>query len=182
VQDGRVSVLLVRHGEPDWHQVDGRSWRGAANDFAPLTAVGRQQARDAASTLTLDGKVDRILSSPMTRALETAHLIASALDVPVQVELNLREWLPDESYSWTSVDEVAAAYADMLDHGGKRPLNHRLRWEPLDVVRERAMIALQPYLDGPRVVAVCHEVLIHAVTGCQRTPHAGQRSLQADRW
>ncbi len=177
-----MSVVLVRHGEPDWRQVDGPVWKGAANDFAPLTAVGRQQALDAALILAVDGSVDRILSSPMTRALETAYLIAGVLDVSVEVELDLREWLPDESYSWTSVDEVAAAYADMLDHDGKRPLSHPLRWEPLDVVRERAMNALQPYMAGAeRVVAVFHEVLIHAVTGCPRTPHAGLRSLQADR-
>lgn len=131
----------------------------------------------------MDGGVVRILSSPMTRALETAHLMAGALAVPVQVELNLREWLPDETYSWTSADEVAAAYADMLEHGGMRPVNHPCRWEPLDVVRERAMSVLQPYLaDEARVVAVCHEVLIYALTGYERTPHAERRSLQSGRW
>ncbi len=86
-----MSLHLVRHGQPDWHQVEGRQWRGAANDLAPLTAVGRQQARDAASRLIADGNVDRVLSSPMTRALETAYLIANALDAPVHVDLNLRE-------------------------------------------------------------------------------------------
>jgi len=176
-----VSLHLVRHGQPDWHQVEGPQWRGAANDLAPLTAVGRQQARDAALRLTADGNVDRVLSSPMTRALETAYLIANALDAPVHVDLNLREWLPDESYSWTSADEVAAAYADMVAHDGQRPHDHDLRWEPLDVLRERAMVALGPYLSGGlRVVAVCHQVLIHAVTGCQRTPHGGLRTVPTD--
>lgn len=181
MQDGAVSVVLVRHGEPDWNLVAGPAWKGAANDFAPLTAPGRQQARDAGSTLLADGGVERVLSSPMTRALETAHIIAGVLDVPVQVELRLREWLPDETYSWTTAEEVTSAYADMMRHDGKRPMNHDLHWEPLDVVRERALSVLQPYLlSESRVVAVCHEVLIHAVTGCPQTPHAGRRVLQAD--
>lgn len=174
-----MSVVLVRHGEPDWHQVEGPRWRGAANDFAPLTAVGRQQAVDAASVLAAEGNVDMILSSPMTRALETACLMASTLGVQVHVDLNLREWLPDDTYSWTSVEEVAASYADMLAHGGRRPRGHHLHWEPLDVVRARAMASLEPYVAGRvRVVAVCHEVLIHALTGCERTAHAGQRRLE----
>jgi broad specificity phosphatase PhoE len=174
-----MSVVLVRHGEPDWHQVEGSRWRGAANDFAPLTAVGKQQALAAAAVLAADGAVDKILSSPMTRALETAYLMASNLGAEVQVDLNLREWLPDDTYSWTSVGEVAAAYEDMLYHGGSRPPGHHLHWEPLDVVRARAMASLACYVTGPiRVVAVCHEVLIHALTGCQRTAHAGQRTLE----
>ena len=45
------------------------------------------------------------------------------------------------------------------------------------------MSVLQPYLAGEaRVVAVCHEVPIYALTGYERTPQAGRRSLLSDRW
>jgi len=174
-----VSVVLLRHGETAWDLVNAHGWPGAANDLAPLTARGARQAEEAAERLAvLD--VARVLSSPMTRALQTAAVVGSRLGRPPQVELDLREWCPDLSWSWTTEREVLAAYDDFLAHAGTRPDDHDLRWESLAEVRERALRVLGPYAAGGElVVAVCHEVLIHALTGEQRTALATTRDLPA---
>ena len=39
-----------------------------------------------------------IVSSPYTRALQTASIISRAVDIPLQVEMELHEWLPDLNY------------------------------------------------------------------------------------
>jgi broad specificity phosphatase PhoE len=176
-QDRPVTVLLMRHGEPDWGQVKDPRWRGAANDWAPLTPHGQVQAEHAADRLAGQHPT-LVLSSPMTRALQTAAIVASRLALPLAVELDLREWLPDETYQWTSAHEVASAYTDMLHRGGTRENHGSGRWEPLDQVRDRALAALHRHANpGATVVAVCHEVLIHAVTGHPQTGHGDIRTL-----
>jgi broad specificity phosphatase PhoE len=173
-----MPVLLMRHGEPDWPLVNDRGWVGLANDFTPLTRRGIRQAETTADALEAE-RVSLVLSSPMTRALQTAAIVAFRLAVPLQVELDLREWLPDETYSWSTPQEVFAAYDDMLAHRGVRPEGHPLRWEPLAQVRDRATHVLEPYADaGETVVAVCHEVLIQSVTGEQHTGFAQTRPLR----
>lgn len=118
----------------------------------------------------------------MTRALQTAAIVAGELGVPLDIELDLREWLPDETYQWTSPGEVQAAYADMLAHPQGRP--HGATWEPLDSVRRRATAVLDRLAGSGRTLVVAHEVLIHAVTGEQRTGHGCLRpwsGLQSSR-
>jgi len=109
----------------------------------------------------------------MTRALQTAAIIAAVLGLPLSVEFDLREWCPDTTYRWTTAAEAAAAYADMLDCNGEWPGRTRA-WEPLSAVRERAVAVLDRVAskDGA-TIAVCHGVVIQAVTGQVTTAHAG---------
>lgn len=107
-------VYLMRHAETDWRQVNGRGWVGLANDFAPLTARGRRQAAEAASRVAhLEPAV--LLTSPMTRALETAAILGRRLGLDPVVQLDLREWLPDRGLRWSSPAQVQDAYAAMIE-------------------------------------------------------------------
>lgn len=154
----------MRHADTDWRQVEDRRWRGLLNDFAPLTDAGREQARVAAEGLAASS-VDLIVSSPMTRAVETSSVVAGTLDVPMRIALDLREWLPDETLAWTTAEEVAAAYDDMVRHDGFRPEGHPLLWEPLQAVRTRAAAVITELPNELTVLVVCHAVVIYALTG-----------------
>ena len=48
----------------------------------------------------------------MTRALQTAALLAWELGLLVEVDFELREWLPDDSFSWRSYADVVTAADD----------------------------------------------------------------------
>jgi broad specificity phosphatase PhoE len=76
---------LVRHGETEW----SRSGRHTGRTDVPLTEHGQAQARALATRL---GRrpFARVLSSPMSRALETARLAGYA-DV-LEVDRDLHEW------------------------------------------------------------------------------------------
>jgi broad specificity phosphatase PhoE len=175
-----MSVILLRHGETAWDLVNAHGWPGAANDLAPLTPTGVRQAGVVAEALS-GQPVDLVLTSPMTRAMQTASIVGARLGVPLQVELDLREWCPDQTYRWTTSAEVFSAYDDLLAHDGLRPERHRLRWESLSEVRARARAVLEPYAEAsPLVVAVCHEVVIHALTGVQQTPLGTTRPLPVE--
>jgi broad specificity phosphatase PhoE len=65
----RVDLFLVRHGETEW----SRARRHTGRTDLPLSPVGEAEAR--ALGQHLDGlEVDRVLSSPMRRATDTAAL------------------------------------------------------------------------------------------------------------
>lgn len=171
-------ILLVRHGEVDGTQLDAEGWWGPARDFSPLSAVGIEQAMDVGRKLR-DSGARRIISSPMTRALQTAGLIAAETHLPLTaVEVDLREWLPDATLSWRT-EEAMAAVADFHLHNGDWPPGETRTWEPQSSVRRRASRALrrQAAINNDPFIAVCHSMLIESLTGDQAIEHCGVREL-----
>ncbi len=87
------SLYLVRHGhrldevDKNWYKADN------ANKYdPPLSDTGKSQAEKLAERLKQE-PIDWIFSSPYWRALQTAHPIAEALDMPLYVENGVGEWL-----------------------------------------------------------------------------------------
>lgn len=80
---------LIRHGRTDWnraHRLQGRTDR-------PLDAEGR--AEIAAHALPPDWAEAAILASPLSRAVETASLLAAAAPVrqdPRLIEMDFGDW------------------------------------------------------------------------------------------
>jgi uncharacterized phosphatase len=73
-----TTFALVRHGQTDWNAQ--RRLQGSTD--IPLNDVGRGQARDAVAALS-GYEWDAIVSSPLSRAAETADLIAAGLGLSV---------------------------------------------------------------------------------------------------
>ena len=42
----RMKIIFVRHGEPDYCELEERSYTGFGIDLAPLSEKGRQQAQE----------------------------------------------------------------------------------------------------------------------------------------
>lgn len=88
-------ILWVRHGQSTWNVLD----RLQGHELSPpLTELGREQARQAADELAGRGVV-RLLSSPATRALETAQIIGEHLGLEVEVEPLLLEKGLEEDFT-----------------------------------------------------------------------------------
>ena len=79
-----IEILLVRHGETEW----SRDGRHTGNTDVPLTERGREQA-EALGTALEGRSFARVLTSPLSRAAETARL-AGFGDAEPRDEL--REW------------------------------------------------------------------------------------------
>ena len=89
-----TTFALVRHGQTDWNAE--RRLQGATD--IPLNDVGRGQARDAVAVLA-PYEWNAIVSSPLSRAAETADLIAEGLGLTVSrrvPELTERSFGPAE--------------------------------------------------------------------------------------
>ena len=80
-------LLLIRHAESEGN----RDQVFTATPFVPLTERGREQALAAARWIRERHAPRHVVSSPFTRARETAAIIADALEVPVEIEHDLRE-------------------------------------------------------------------------------------------
>jgi broad specificity phosphatase PhoE len=79
------TIYLIRHGETEW----AKNGRHTGRTDIPLTDAGREQAGFLLPIFD-DVKFDRILSSPLQRALETARL--AGLGPSVEQDEGLLEW------------------------------------------------------------------------------------------
>ena len=78
-------VLVARHGEAEYET------ELVSDDGGSLTALGRRQSRELAERLRGE-RIARIWTSPLSRAVQTAEIVAAALGVDVVVREGLREY------------------------------------------------------------------------------------------
>jgi uncharacterized phosphatase len=158
----------MRHGETDWPLVNGRRLRGAANDLAPLTALGVAQIERHAGLLVGHG-IRYVISSPMTRALQSASIAAQRLAVPLNVEFDLHEWVPDLTYLWTDPWQVDRAL-DAIWAGVPTEEFDGPPFEQELAVRARVESVLCRHAASGPVLVLTHGVAIWSVTGRRIEP------------
>lgn len=83
-------MILLRHGQSTWNAAFTETRIDPGIPDAPLTALGRAQAEQAAESLA-GKRLERILVSPYTRALQTAAPIARRLGLALVVHAGVRE-------------------------------------------------------------------------------------------
>ena len=154
-------LILVRHGETRWNS--DTVYRGRSE--VPLSDRGKRQADCLSSRLAGEG-VKLVYSSPLSRALETAHAIGRLAELPVSVlpgltDLDCGEW------EGLSDEEVKKSYPELRRMWLSSPHLVRLPGgESLDDVAQRVSLVLETALevDGT-VVLVSHRVW-HKVAIC----------------
>ena len=155
-------IAFVRHGETP----PNRAGLLLGRSDAALTEHGRAQAERLAKTLAGLG-VERVLTSPLRRARDTAAPIAAACDRTVEVderlvEIDYGEW---EGSPFGDLDP--AVVTRWRREGSFAPPGG----ESLEVVAGRVAGFCQEWLDDRFVVAVSHVSPIKAaVTWTLRVP------------
>jgi len=149
-----TTFALVRHGQTDWNAE--RRLQGATD--IPLNDVGRGQARDAVASLS-GQQWDAVVSSPLSRAAETADIIADGLGLTVDrlvPELIERSFGPAEGLQ--AGPELEALRIPGGFRGG----------ESDDDAAARGITALEELAQefaGKRVLVVAHGTLIRLTLG-----------------
>lgn len=175
-------VLLVRHAEPDYGALlrHGPVYDGAWRDLAPLSDRGVHQAECLAATLAA-WRPALVLSSPYTRTLHTAALLAARFRSPLCVDLALHDWLPVRDGTSVITAEVVrhkVAEYDDWKRAGKLPAERT--WETDDDMHERLVATVRRHSAKSTLVIVTHEAVIKAATGAASVPIASWRRLT--RW
>ena len=155
-----IRLILVRHGQTEAnfrHLLQGQS------DGA-LTKTGKQQADALAQHLRVL-TIDRILSSDLQRAIDTAASIACFHGISVEVNPIIREWncglldgLPAEEL-FRAREKSDLSLSDFRPEGG----------ETLSEVRERALTFLyeiENKFDGLNVLVCSHGDFLRMLIGC----------------
>jgi broad specificity phosphatase PhoE len=168
------TFLLIRHGQTRWDLAAERGLIGWGNDLVPLTPHGIEQIEQLARMPRL-ARIGLVLSSPMTRALQSAAILSRLLDVPLAVEFDLHEWVPDLTFAWKDIGAVNAAFAELTERGGEWPPGERRPWEPLSTVRRRMLGVLDRYREPAHVAVVTHGVAISTLTG--RPPELAEATV-----
>jgi phosphohistidine phosphatase SixA len=105
-----MAIILARHGSA------GKRGAWSGDDrLRPLDARGRTQAKGIASALA-DRNVDRILSSPYVRCVQTVEPLAAALGLEVEERLELAEGAGPSAPS-ALLEELADHVAVLCTHG-----------------------------------------------------------------
>lgn len=162
-----TTFILVRHGEPRYDEIQVDEKHGIAWDFGRLTDEGVKQARSRAQDPRF-ADAELILSSPYTRALETAANIASYTGLDVRVENDLHEWSPDLTFKNTfgpeRLVEMKKIQQEYFESMGERPEDSIYHWESMSDVKKRVLAVLERYTSYRKVIVVCHGIVINSVT------------------
>ncbi len=110
-----MEIVFVRHGVPDYSLADERRMTQLEKDYAPLHRdcilfIKSQSESDVFSDAAV------IVSSPYTRALQTAELINRKLNLELFVEHDLREWKADLDGGYIDLKERDRRWNEYRSH------------------------------------------------------------------
>jgi broad specificity phosphatase PhoE len=174
LESGTATVILMRHGETAWN----RERRIMGDLDVPLTDEGRAQCAAAAELLS-GFAVDRIVTSPLARAAESAGIVASRLGLPLSsdprlVEVRFGSW-QGMTYADVANDPCYHAFASdpvaNLTPGGESVVH----------VQARGLESLSSLRSGECVLFVTHGDIIRTML-CHflATPLGEYRRLRTD--
>lgn len=159
-------MILIRHGQSYFNLHYGATRVDPGIPDPELTEAGRQQAYAALETLR-PRAVKRLIASPYTRALETAHIIAEALGLPIAVEPLVRERAAFVCDIGTPRTELARRWRHLsFDHLEERWWGETVESEDALAARSRRFRGLMAAAsDWQSVAVVTHWGFIRALTG-----------------
>ena len=155
-----TTIYLVRHGETDWN----KARRIQGNTDIPLNGTGREQAATTGRLLARR-EWDGVYASPLSRAFETAAIIAAEIGCPAPEpvpELVERNYGAAEGMVG---EEIDARYP------GDTPVPGRETREEVAARVIPAVIALAERHPGESIVVVSHGGVIRTILAAVAPDH-----------
>jgi len=152
-----MKIILIRHGQTTWNEKN--IFRGRA-DIA-LDEKGIQQARAIAQRLSTFN-INIIYSSPLKRALETAQIIGTRLNINTEIDNNLIDFNFGK-WQGLTLEEIQKQFPELYEGWLRNPHTVKIPdGEDLNLVRKRVSKVLNKFLgDGESNIAiVSHRVIL----------------------
>lgn len=143
-------IGLIRHGMTNWNT----ERRAQGQTDIPLNETGRMQAQALANRL-MNEEWDCIFSSDLSRAQETAEIVAGSIGLRVQTDSRLREMYKGETEG-TTLEERLSRWGD-----GWERLALGIEEDISIINRGTSFISeIADILRGKRILIVSHGALI----------------------
>lgn len=121
------TIHLLRHAAAG----NRSKWEGLDPE-RPLTKKGRRQTEAITERLSTRG-IERVVSSPYVRCIETAKPLAKAIGAKVEIDVTLAEG-PDIDAAYNLIDSLVGYNAVLVSHGDVIPaVINRLMWAGLSL-------------------------------------------------
>jgi Fructose-2,6-bisphosphatase len=161
-----MEIVFIRHGEPDYKPCYDRGFIGHGRDLAALSDIGIAQAEAVSKNVLLNGSC-LIISSPYTRALQTAAIISKNTMLNIAVEVDLHEFLPDKTFQYKGQAESDQLHNDFLNCFGEYPVGEMHKWETVTEIKQRVKVVADKYLNlgYQKIIVVTHGGVIRRFTG-----------------
>lgn len=143
-----MTIYFIRHGEPDYSFIKDNmncQW----SNLAPLTSKGIKQATNLREEKYL--KEFTILSSPYTRAFQTASIFAEGKNIII--EPMLHEWLPSTKFD-IQVKDIP------IRNNYFKTNTQNVNYETKEEMINRMNFVLNKYKDEDNLVIFAHSRLI----------------------
>jgi probable phosphoglycerate mutase len=146
---------ILRHARTCWNEIG----KIQGQQDSALTDKGRQDAL-AWGKLLAECRWDRILSSDLGRAVETAQIIRSVLDIPLTLDARLREMDWGLWTGWTLAD-IRTHFPTVWDKASAGDWHFSApegeRYIDVHDRSSRALMEAAVRFAGKRILVVCHE-------------------------
>jgi len=153
-----MELILIRHAEADYSKINKKENKNIWKNFAGLSDKGRKQAMEISrDKRLLDSEI--ILSSPYTRAVETAYIIGNEIKIPVKVEFDLREWEQEKSKQYEE-EEFKEMLHEMINKKGVHDKKCKYMWENLEKLGKRTFEVIRKYSNYKKIIVVSHMMVM----------------------
>ena len=143
-----MTIYFIRHGEPNYSFINSNDNCQWAN-LAPLSSCGINQAVELKEIEDLQRKV--IISSPYTRALQTASILANGNNIIIEPKLH--EWLPSKNFS-IKIKDISTMNKNYKENV------QNCDYETKEEMISRMNYVLEKYKDYKNIIIVAHSRLI----------------------
>ena len=164
-----MKIYMIRHGKADYSYCDSHNFIGHGNDLAPLSENNISDVVNMSKDKRLK-EASIIVSSPYTRALQTAAIISKETGLDIKIEPDLREWEPDTSYMY-NVKEMKEYYKEYMNKDGIH-INGSEKWESKQHLKERIQSVIDKYNKYDCVIFVFHQLAIKSVVNVEKVKTA----------
>lgn len=151
-----MKLLFIRHGQSEADLLNVHEGRA---DFS-LTSLGREQATKLAQSLVGRYQVERIIASPLKRAVQTAEIINSVYNCGIIFEEKLMEF---NNGVLAGMDREQAKQKYPLPQGGRPITKAILQGESELAFRQRVEYAYHEIMDTYKEIK-CIAIIAHGGT------------------
>lgn len=161
-----AKFYLIRHGKPDYTYGDTHGFIGHGHDLAPLQKDAIKDVIKTAKDSRLK-QAQIIISSPYTRALQTASIISKETGLDIIIEPDIIEWQPDLTYQYKNSEELMDYFKEYVEYNGIYPADKQVKWESKAHLHERVISIINKYKnDYNTIIVVAHKFAFQSICNC----------------